>query len=239
MTCKELVQEGVEGGFIHPSDASFMIPAEAVPGRYYRLAKVYKERQTWPEMAGVTTSNVFVYSTELFLQLLGVCMGSRSSPIFACLFMGALELFMMTFWEQQGGLLPFLLRRFIDNLFFLWCHGEAELQRFLAHMNSCHPTIKFEVVPGCYNFATRAINFLDLQIWIYQEGFIQTTLHQKACRVVTYLLPSSAHPSFICSNIPYSLAFSLVRIESTQEGLDNNLAGNNLVYCFLVDFFGS
>ena len=125
----------------------------------------------------------------------------------------------MTSWEQQGGLLLYLLRRFIDNLFFLWRHGEAELQRFLAHLNSGHPTIKFEVVPECYNFATRAINFLDLQIWIDQEDFIQTTHHQKACRVVTYLLPSSAHPSFICCNIPYSLAFCLVRIESTQESL--------------------
>ena len=49
---KELVQEGVDLGFIHPDDASVMIPAEAVPGRYYGLAKVHKQRQTWPEVAG-------------------------------------------------------------------------------------------------------------------------------------------------------------------------------------------
>ena len=41
--------------------------------------------------------------------------------------------------------------------------------------------------------------------------------------MVAYLLPSSCHPGFICRNIPYSLAYRLVRIESTQEGLEKNL----------------
>jgi len=55
-------------------------------------------------------------------------------------------------------------------------------------------------------------------------GYIQTTLYEKPCRVVSYLLPSSSHPGFICRNIPYSLAYRLVRIESTQEGLERNLS---------------
>ena len=42
--------------------------------------------------------------------------------------------------------------------------------------------------------------------------------------VVSYLLPFSSHPGFICRNIPYSLAYRLVRIESTVEGLERNLA---------------
>ena len=37
------------------------------------------------------------------------------------------------------------------------------------------------------------------------------------------MLPTSCHPGFITDNIPYSLAYRLVRIESTQEGLDKNL----------------
>ena len=96
--------------------------------------------------------------------------------------------------------------------------------KFTNHLNCFHTTIKFDVVKGeSYNFATRSINFLDLKIWIDEDGYIQTTLFEKACRVVAYLLPSSSHPGFICRNIPYSLAYRLVRIESTQEGLDRNL----------------
>ena len=260
---KELVQEGVEAGFIHPEDAKEMVPDEAKPGRYYSLAKVHKARRSWPEAAGgrcppirpvvsgsgtvaegishcvdevaktevprlptyledtchllqliqeenargpqppgtipvtldiigmytnvpvdeglhffaklmedrvdktiptafllklmkfVAESSVFVFDAELFLQLLGVAMGSRSSPTFACLFVRVLEALMLGAWEVQGGLLPHLLRRFIDDVFFLWRHGEAELMRFIAHLNSSHRTIKFEVAPGkSYDFNT-------------------------------------------------------------------------------------
>ena len=49
---EELVQEGVEAGFIHPEDAKEMVPDEAKPGRYYGLAKVHKARRCWPEVAG-------------------------------------------------------------------------------------------------------------------------------------------------------------------------------------------
>ena len=327
-----LVEEGVREGFIHPGDASFMIPDEAKPGRYYGLAKVHKPRQTWPQvtqgrcpplrpvvsgsgtvsegishwvdekaksevkklptfledtrhllqmiqqenqrgpqppgtvpvtldiigmytnvpyeeglqafaklmeqrdnkevptwflvklMRFVAESSIFVFDTELFLQLLGVAMGSKSSPTFACLFVGILEGVMLRAWQIRGGSMPHMLRRFIDDIFFLWRDGEEHLKQFIAHLNGFHRTIKFEVTPGeSYNFQTRAINFLDLKIWIDEKGFIQTTLFQKPCRVVSYLLPSSSHPGFITRNIPYSLAYRLVRIESTQEGLEQNL----------------
>ena len=175
-------------------------------------------------MKFVAESSVFVFDTELFLQLLGVAMGSRSSPTFACIFVGVLEQLILLAWAQQDGPLPHMLRRFIDDLFFLWRHGEEELKRFFNHLNASHRTIKFEVVQGeSYNFTTRSINFLDLTVWIDDQGYIQTSLFEKPCRVVSYLLPSSCHPGFICRNIPYSLAYRLVRIESTQEGLQRNL----------------
>ena len=57
-------------------------------------------------MKFVCTSNIFVFDRKLFLQLLGVAMGSRSSPTFACIFMGMLEVFMLSSWEQTEGLMP-------------------------------------------------------------------------------------------------------------------------------------
>ena len=139
-------------------------------------------------MEFVCTSNVFVFDNRLFLQLLGVAMGSRSSPTFACIFMGMLEVLMLFNWSQTGEQMP-----------YLWKPGES------------------------YNFSTRAINFLDLTIWIDDAGYIQTTLYSKPCRVVSYLLPSS-HPSHICNNIPYSLAYRLKRIESLSDKFEQNLA---------------
>ena len=172
----------------------------------------------------VAESSVFVFATELFLQLLGVAMGNRSSPTFACLFVGVLEALMLLSWEGQGGLLPHMWRRFIDDIFLLWRHGEEDLLKFITHLNASHHTIKFEMVPGeSYNYTTRAINLLDLKVWINEQGCIQTTLYEKPCRVISYLLPSSCHPDFIARNIPYSLAYQLVRIESTRERLEKNL----------------
>ena len=197
MKAQELVQEGVELGFIHPKDARDMVPDEAKPGRYYRLAKTDKPQESWPAVAQgrcpplcpvvsgfgtisegishwvdenakakvkklltylgdtryliqlieeenargtqpagtvpangdivgmytnvpmeaglrafeelmnkcpdqrvptwylvklmrfVATSSLFVFAGELLIQLLGVAMGSRSSPTFACLFVGS------------------------------------------------------------------------------------------------------------------------------------------------------
>jgi hypothetical protein len=52
-------------------------------------------------MKFVAESSVFVFDAELFLQLLGVAMGSRSSPTFACLFVGVLEALMLGAWEVR------------------------------------------------------------------------------------------------------------------------------------------
>ena len=45
---KSLVDEGVEKGFIHPSDGLLMIPSDPKPGRYYGLPKLQKPRDSWP-----------------------------------------------------------------------------------------------------------------------------------------------------------------------------------------------
>ena len=48
-------------------------------------------------------------------------------------------------------------------------------------------------------------------IWVDDQGYIQTDLHTKVNSKNTYLLPKSNHPSHICKNIPYSLAYRVRR----------------------------
>ena len=135
--------------------------------------------------------------------------------------MGAVELLMLGAWH---GVSPHLWKRFIDDIMFFWRGTETELENFISFLNLQHPTIKFEVSVGeSYNFDTKSINFLDLTIWIDSEGFIQTTLYTKPCRVVNYLLPSSSHPHHITKNIPFSLSYRLKRIESLPENFAKNL----------------
>ena len=56
----------------------------------------------------VASSNVFVFDRRYFLQLLGVAMGSKSSPTFACIFMGMVELLLLFSWHRSGSQEPHL-----------------------------------------------------------------------------------------------------------------------------------
>jgi hypothetical protein len=82
---------------------------------------------------------------------------------------------------------------------------------FVYHFN---PNIKFTCD---FNFATRSMEFLYLKIWVDSEGYIQTDIYIKDNAKNTYLLPVSNHPSHCCKNIPYSLAFRVLRNCSQEE----------------------
>ena len=130
----------------------------------------------------VLSCNVFVFDSVLFMQLFGVAMGSRVAPTFACLFMGWLEAKMLSSWFTRGGVLPYLWRRYIDDILFFWHGTEAELLEFEAFLNSFHTTIKFKCKKGeNYDFEQRKVNFLDTCIWVDSDGYIQSTLYTKPC----------------------------------------------------------
>ena len=74
-----------------------------------------------------------------------------------------------------------------------------------------------------FSFETRSVNFLDVTLFIDDSGYIQTTLYSKPGKLCQYLLPSSCHPNHITRNIPYSLAYRLLRIESIPEKFKINL----------------
>ena len=172
----------------------------------------------------VLACNVFIFDGVLFLQLFGVAMGSRVAPTFACLFMGWLEIRMLDRWKLLGGFLPHWWKRYIDDILFFWRGSEEQLVEFVNFLNTFDPTIKFKLVKGTnYNFETRKVDFLDTTLWLDDEGFIQSTLYSKPSRVVQYLMPSSSHPSHITKNIPYSLAYRLLRIECTPAFFEKNL----------------
>ena len=65
--------------------------------------------------------------------------------------------------------------------------------------------------------------FLDLVISVDEQGYIQTDMHTKENSKNTYLLPSSNHPSHICTNIPYSLAYRVKRNCSKPELVEHRL----------------
>ena len=131
---------------------------------------------------------------------------------------------MVELWRNKGKLLPHMLGRCMDDLFLLLRGTEEELQEFNDPLNSLHSSFYFKFELGVhYNQVTRIIDFLDNTIWIYSNGIIQFTLYSKPFRVVQYLLTSSSHLHHITRNIPYILAYRVVRIESVKKKLEVNL----------------
>ena len=53
---------------------------------------------------------------------------------------------------------PLIWKRFIDDIFLIWTHGEDSLKEFLNYLNNLHPTIKF-----ISETSTESINFQTLQ----------------------------------------------------------------------------
>lgn len=160
----------------------------------------------------VLAGNIFTFAGKLWKQVIGTAMGTRLAPTYACLFMDWLETTKLL--GKWKGTQPHLWKRFIDDIFFFWRGTEDELEKFIKHLNTQHPHIKFTAT---YDIKTKTVPFLDMQVFINEEGFIETDLYKKETARCQYLLPSSCHPGHITKNIPYSLAYRLLRICSVRD----------------------
>ena len=139
--------------------------------------------------------NNFEFDERHFLQVGGTAMGTRVAPSLANIFMSDFEDKHIYTYEHQ----PVMFKRYIDDCIFLWTHGEEELDRFIKHLNLCHPTIKFTV-----ESSTESVNFLDTTISKNNEGLIDTTVYFKPTDSHDYLYYTSSHPPHTKQSLPYS-----------------------------------
>ena len=86
----------------------------------------------------VLKNNNFTFDGNHYLQINGTAMGTRMAPSYANIFMGDLEERLLLSSLQQ----PLSMFRFIDDVDMKWTHGDKELDEFLEHANSIHPSIK-------------------------------------------------------------------------------------------------
>ncbi|XP_072048770.1 uncharacterized protein [Amphiura filiformis] len=155
------------------------------------------------------TQNNFELAGKHYIQVLGTAIGTRMAPSGACLFMGRLEENFLSVATKK----PLIWLRYIDDVFLIWTHGEEELDKFIAHCNTRHPTIKFTAERSC-----NSISFLDVMVGL-QNGFLETDLYSKPTDTHQYLLWSSCHPKHTKQSLPYGLAFRLRRICSSDDVL--------------------
>jgi len=130
-------------------------------------------------------------------------MGTRVAPNYAINFMNYFEeTYVYTYHTK-----PLVWKRYIDDIFMIWTHGEEKLDHFVSYLNNCHPTIKFT----CEKSYTH-VPFLDTLVKKDQEGNLETTLYCKPTDSHSYLHFDSCHPKHTKMGLPYSEFLRLRRI---------------------------
>ena len=64
---------------------------------------------------------------------------------------------------------PYLWWRYIDDIFFLWEHGEEKLKKFIEYLNEKHPTTA--------EWSQTSINFLDVSFTYRWKNY-----HRSICK---------------------------------------------------------
>ena len=86
---------------------------------------------------------------------------------------------------------------YIDDIFFLWEHGEEKLKPSIDNTNKMHLTMKFTA-----DWSKTSIDFLDVTVSI-AEGVIETDPYVRPTDRHQYLLLSSCH-SFIAKRVHHT-----------------------------------
>ena len=107
---------------------------------------------------------------------------------------------------------PLLWLRFIDDIFFIWPHSEADLLSFINNVNSFHPNIKFS-----HEHSTTTVNFLDVTITKDCDNNLITSVFEKPSNCHQYVEYSSCHPKTCKAGIPFSQAKRYRRITTNTD----------------------
>jgi hypothetical protein len=92
-----------------------------------------------------------------------------------------------------------------------WIHSDKELDEFVEHANSIHPSMKFT-----HEVSKTKMSFLETTTTV-KEGNMTNDLYSKPTDQHQYLSPSNCHPKHCFKSIPFSQAIRVKRIRSTVE----------------------
>ena len=179
-----------------------------------RTGDINPKNETLIELLGmVLKSNNFQFNGDNYLQMSGTAMGTRVAPSYANLFMTTLE---NKFLENHDNK-PRVWLRYIDDIFFIWDHGEDALTEWLEYLNSQHHSIKFTS-----EWSRNQISFLDTTVKRATTGNLYTDLYTKPTDSNSYLQYDSAHPPSVKKSLPYSQFLRLRRICRNESDFEKH-----------------
>ena len=145
--------------------------------------------------------NHLEFNKQLYLQISETAMGTACVLSLANLFIGRFEKDLLEHYDLKH----LIWLQFID---IIWTHGEDELDKFVAHANSVHPTIKFT----CHHSRT-AVEFLDTIVIIDPLTYeLYTSLYITPINTRDFLLFDSVQPHSTKLGGPYGQFLRIRRI---------------------------
>ena len=162
----------------------------------------------------VLKNNFFEFNDEVKRQKSGTAIGTKFAPPYACIFMDEVE----TEFLKSEELQPCLWLRYIDDIFFIWTHGEEKPTQFFYEFNNFYFYLKFT-----YEISSGSVNFLYLNVSL-RNGAIHTDLYIKPTNSHHYLYYQYSHPLHIKTSIPYSQALRLNNISSSEKGFKTHVS---------------
>lgn len=109
---------------------------------------------------------------------------------------------------------PNMWLRYVDDTFVLWDHGKAELESFLAHLNSVNQTIQFTMELE----KESQLPFLDVLVKKVAEH-VESSVYRKPTHTDQYLHWDSNHPSGTKQGVVRCLGYRAKNICSTESNL--------------------
>ena len=155
----------------------------------------------------VLSNNYFEFSEKVFQQISGTAIGTKFAPPYACIYMEEVE----TEFLKTQRLKPLTWLRFIDDIFFIWTHGEENLKNFMEDFNNFKPNLKFT-----FECDRNSINFLDLNVKLNNRELTKSVYIKPTDRH-QYLHYKSSHPDHIKRSIVYSQTLRASRLCSFKE----------------------
>ena len=131
---------------------------------------------------------------KFYEQTHGVPMGTPSSPVIANFFAKEFEKKALA----TTTLKPVFWFRYLDDTLSSWAHGLENLHRFLEHINSSHPSIKFTLE---MQKEDKSIPFLDVLLILQEDESLGHKVYRKPTHTDRYLHSNSFHHPSIKNSV--------------------------------------
>ena len=189
---------------------------EAVKQAFRRSTNCNRPDAEILELLGISlNNNAFQFQGKFYKQIWGTAMGQKYAPNYANIFMAE--------WERQAldkcPKKPLLYLRYLDDIFGIWTHGEAEFNTFWKILNTHQNCIKVTA-----ETSYEEINFLDTTIFkgnrFSQIRKLDSKVYFKTTDTHQLLHKKSFHPKHTFTGILKSQILRFHRICNNVADFD-------------------